>query len=46
MVYFVILVGLISGVASFWRFLTRFVIDEILAAAGVDPGQETLPYVL
>jgi hypothetical protein len=46
MVYFIILVGLISGVASFWRFLTQCLIDDILQAAGVNVEQETLLYVL
>jgi cytochrome bd-type quinol oxidase subunit 2 len=45
-VYFIILVALISGLAALWRFPTLIFSGELFEAAGVDKAQETLLYVL
>jgi hypothetical protein len=45
-VYFIIEIALISGLASLWRFPTLCFSGELFEAAGVDKPQETLLYVL
>jgi hypothetical protein len=45
-VYFIIEIALISGLASLWRFPTLLFSGELFEAAGVDKAQETLLYVL
>jgi multisubunit Na+/H+ antiporter MnhB subunit len=45
-VYFIIEIGLISGIAALWRYPTLCFSGELFEAAGVDKPQETLLYVL
>jgi hypothetical protein len=45
-VYFIIEIALISGLAALWRFPTLLFSAELFEAAGVDKAQETLLYVL
>jgi hypothetical protein len=45
-VYFIILIALIGGLAALWRFPTLIFSGELFEAAGVDKAQETLLYVL
>jgi hypothetical protein len=44
-VYALLLIGLISGLAVLWPFVTGPLVGEVFEVAGVDKGQEALLYV-
>jgi hypothetical protein len=44
-VYALLLIGMISGLAVVWPFVTGPLVGETLELAGVDKGQETLLYI-
>jgi hypothetical protein len=44
-VYFLLIVGLVASLASYWRFLTGLFLSDIFEGAGIDKPQETLLYV-